>query len=229
MDSFYTILCESHQRPSCFCCTWTTKAQNSLHIHTAQLVSLLFSLPGVLLRYTLLTKCQLSSLPASLKLTLGEFNNASARRALVDWYLSLFIMCKAWHQYNERPRALALLNLPQVNRFSHWHNNVHPHSILTLCLLGTFACFCRLLIFFFQINFFEKFFQDYHPSIKHFRSRSGPTFCQAWSGLSADNTSEEWVNPYSVNRNKSRLLFSPAEMFKKPLWQTVWTQIRLLL
>ena len=29
--------------------------------------------------------------------------------------------------------------------------------------------------------------------------------------------------------NKSRLLFSPAEMFKKPLWQTVWTQNRLLL
>ena len=43
----------------------------------------------------------------------GEFNNASARRALVDWYLSLFIMCEAWHQYNERPRALALLNSPQ--------------------------------------------------------------------------------------------------------------------
>ena len=44
----------------------------------------------------------------------GEFNDASARRALVDWYLSLFIMCKAGHQYNERPRALALLNSPQV-------------------------------------------------------------------------------------------------------------------
>ena len=29
--------------------------------------------------------------------------------------------------------------------------------------------------------------------------------------------------------NKSRLLFSSAEMFKKPLWQSVWTQIRLLL
>ena len=27
----------------------------------------------------------------------------------------------------------------------------------------------------------------------------------------------------------SRLLFSSAEMFKKPLWQTVCTQIRLLL
>ena len=44
----------------------------------------------------------------------GEFNNASARRALVDWYLSLFIMCEAGHQYNERPRALALLNSPLV-------------------------------------------------------------------------------------------------------------------
>ena len=27
--------------------------------------------------------------------TRGEFNNARARRALVDWYLSLFRMCKA--------------------------------------------------------------------------------------------------------------------------------------
>ena len=26
---------------------------------------------------------------------------------------------------------------------------------------------------------------------------------------------------------KSRLLFSSAEMFKKPLWQTAWTQISL--
>ena len=33
----------------------------------------------------------------------------------------------------------------------------------------------------------------------------------------------------AANRNKSRLIFSSAEMFKKPLWQTVWTQIRLLL
>ena len=32
-----------------------------------------------------------------------------------------------------------------------------------------------------------------------------------------------------TNHNKSRLLFSSAEIFKKPLRQTVWTQIRLLL
>ena len=37
------------------------------------------------------------------------------------------------------------------------------------------------------------------------------------------------INPKCANPNKSRLLFSSAEMFKKPLWQTVWTQIRLLL
>ena len=36
------------------------------------------------------------------------------------------------------------------------------------------------------------------------------------------------ANPLSVNSNKSRLLFSSAEMFRKPLWQTVWTHIRLL-
>ena len=44
----------------------------------------------------------------------GEFNNARARRALVDWYLSIFVMCKARHQYNERLKALALLNSPLV-------------------------------------------------------------------------------------------------------------------
>ena len=37
------------------------------------------------------------------------------------------------------------------------------------------------------------------------------------------------VNPKCANGSKSRLLFSSAEMFKKPLWQAVWTQIRLLL
>ena len=34
---------------------------------------------------------------------------------------------------------------------------------------------------------------------------------------------------YLLTRNKSHLLFLSAEMFKKPLLQLVWTQIRLLL
>ena len=37
------------------------------------------------------------------------------------------------------------------------------------------------------------------------------------------------VNPYWANHNNSRLILSSAEKFKKPLWQTVWTQNRLLL
>ena len=36
-------------------------------------------------------------------------------------------------------------------------------------------------------------------------------------------------NPKCAGHNKSRLLLSSAEKLKKPLWQTVWTQIRLLL
>ena len=32
------------------------------------------------------------------------------------------------------------------------------------------------------------------------------------------------LNPLCAKRNISRLLSSSAEMFKKPLWQTVWTQ-----
>ena len=48
-------------------------------------------------------------------LTRGEFNKASASERSLFWYLSLFVMCKAWHQYNERSRALALLNSPLVD------------------------------------------------------------------------------------------------------------------
>ena len=49
----------------------------------------------------------------------------------------------------------------------------------TLSLLGNFfPLFCRLL-FFFKISFFEKFFQEYHLSVKQFGSRSGPPKCWA--------------------------------------------------
>ena len=35
---------------------------------------------------------------------------------------------------------------------------------------------------FFKINFFEKFFQEYHQNVKQFGSRSGLTFSRALSG-----------------------------------------------
>ena len=45
-----------------------------------------------------------------------------------------------------------------------------------LPLLGHIKC---CLLIFFKINFFEKFFQEYHLSVKQIGSRSGPTFCRA--------------------------------------------------
>ena len=39
-----------------------------------------------------------------------------------------------------------------------------------------FMHFCRLLIFPILINFFEKFFQEYHQSVKQFGSRSSQHF-----------------------------------------------------
>ena len=49
-------------------------------------------------------------------------------------------------------------------------------------MLGNFACFFCGLRIFFLINFFKNIFQEYHQIVKQFGSRSGPTFCLAWSG-----------------------------------------------
>ena len=51
-------------------------------------------------------------------------------------------------------------------------------------------------LIFFNINFFQKSFQEYHQSVEQYGSRSGPTFCRALSGsklqkLSADSTSRQ--------------------------------------
>ena len=65
---------------------------------------------------------------------------------------------------------------------------------ITLCPLGNFAYFLSSADLFQNQHFFKKFFQEYHQSVKQFGSRSGPTFCQAWSGsklfakLPADGT-----------------------------------------
>ena len=49
----------------------------------------------------------------------------------------------------------------------------------TLCMLGNFHVFSRLLPFLKKINFLKKFFQEHHLSVKWFGLRSGPTFCQS--------------------------------------------------
>ena len=58
--------------------------------------------------------------------------------------------------------------------------------------------------FFFKINFFEKFFQEYHQSVKQFGSRSGPTIVGPDLGLnclqkfSADDTSMKRVKDRNI-------------------------------
>ena len=49
-----------------------------------------------------------------------------------------------------------------------------PFHDLTLCLLGNFSCFSSSN--FFQNQLFRKILQEYHERVKHFGSRSGPTF-----------------------------------------------------
>ena len=54
-------------------------------------------------------------------------------------------------------------------------------NALTFCMLGNFACFCRIWINVSQINFYKQIFQEYNQSVKQFGSRSGR--CQACSGF----------------------------------------------
>ena len=62
-----------------------------------------------------------------------------------------------------------------------------------------FMLFCLLLILF-QINFLDKFFQDYHLSVKQIGSRSGPNFVRPDLGpiclqrLRAEDTRRQRVN-----------------------------------
>ena len=60
----------------------------------------------------------------------------------------------------------------------------HTHLLFILTdlpILSLILPFCRLLMFF-NINFFEKIFQDNYLSVKQLGSRSGPTHYRACSG-----------------------------------------------
>ena len=72
-------------------------------------------------------------------------------------------------------------------------------KVLTLCLFGKFADFLPCADLFFKIDFFEKFFQEHHQSVKqldpdldrhYVGSDLGPNCLQQ---LSADVTSSQRV------------------------------------
>ena len=62
------------------------------------------------------------------------------------------------------------------NRFESWKS-----FKLSPPVLGNCSCCLSSadFFFFFKLNFYEKLFQEYHQSVKHFGPRSGPTFCRA--------------------------------------------------
>ena len=84
------------------------------------------------------------------------------------------------------------------------------NGILTLCMLGNFACFfvvCGFFFFFLNYFFFKKKkkkknFQEYHHSVKQFESRSDilasliwiQTVCKGYQQTTKVATSGERVN-----------------------------------
>ena len=85
--------------------------------------------------------------------------------------------------------------------------------------------------FFFKINYFKKFFQEYHQSVKQFGSRSGPTFCLAWSGskLFTKVSVKEKKVAASKKRN-NRHIFNPLylpclqDFYQDGIFVPVWSR-----
>ena len=69
-------------------------------------------------------------------------------------------------------------NIELINEVSAYYP-ITTHWLLTLWPLGNFSCFFLSSADFLKINLFVKFFLEYF--LKQFGSRSGLTFCQAWS------------------------------------------------
>ena len=59
--------------------------------------------------------------------------------------------------------------------------NGYPRPIV-FTLNSLHAFFLSFMGFLLKSNFFKEILQEYHQSVKQFGSRSGPTFCWAWSG-----------------------------------------------
>ena len=108
---------------------------------------------------------------------------------------------------------------------------IYAEAQFSLRMMGTFACFLSSVDFYFKkYNIFKKIFQEHFQNITWFdpdQDRCPDLGPYCLHSLSTDDKSCPSWKELSLTRNKSRLLFSSAEMFKKPLGQTVWTQIRV--
>ena len=84
-----------------------------------------------------------------------------------------------------------------------------------------FACwvilhaFLSTVVFFLKVTFSKKNLQEYHQSVKQFGSRSGQTFCPAWSGslLFAMVISRQQKWPLAEKELIDKVLFSTPYFF----------------
>ena len=78
-------------------------------------------------------------------------------------------------------RYAAHISVVMCSRITHLKMDQPGEPAHEIVVLIAYHIFCRLLNFF-QIKFFEKFFQEYYHSVTQFGSRSSPAFCRAWFG-----------------------------------------------
>ena len=91
-----------------------------------------------------------------------QFRSRSGRHQKFFWKKLILKLIRRWQKWIQNNPACLELTL-----FSPWE---------------IFHAFLSSADFFQNQFFFEKFFQEYHQSVKQIESRSGPTLCWAWSG-----------------------------------------------
>ena len=105
----------------------------------------------------------LTTLPADFK----------ASCSLSEWYTLTILVTLAF--------GFSLLNIGRIKSWLNLLNLKRDWNSLEYIGGKYFMIFCCLKIFF-KTNIFKKLLQEYHQSGKQFGSRSGLTFCWAWSG-----------------------------------------------
>ena len=92
----------------------------------------------------------------------------------------------------------------------------HEVKSFTVCILDKFACFLLSADFFPKYSF-QKFFQEYHQSVKHVGSRSGLTF---WLNLiSVQILMKEIFENINFKDKNQQKTTSYAQLLNMPIFQ----------
>ena len=128
-----------------------------------------------------------ANINVALKLSLKPKKKCFSYTGLVHtkWHHCQTLRC---HNIATTSRTLPPVPSIFVNKYvgemiSLGNNAVWIKALRVLNILNSFPPALLSSAHFFKINFFKKFFQEYHLSVNHVGSRSGlTTSCRAWSG-----------------------------------------------